>query len=586
MSGDAISALLDWATSHGAEIDENLQFKYSEDRGVYAVSTSSSSSCGLKIPLELIMDGSMAVGVFGCELSTDRIQNGGVKLLLCKLKYDKSPTRYKEVILNDFFSHYIKLLPTGRSTRSPYYWYDDELSLFQNSNLGGSLPAKFRAVVEEWFAIVTNLPESFQDEQYHLDLHFYNKVFSCSRDELIDELLSQDSWTSFGAYLWSTIIFTSRAFPNKIINSEVKDGQAMLLPVIDLLNHDTSARVNWSYETAASRGYFSLQLLGPLEAGKEVFNNYGAKGNEELLMGYGFVIPENPNDSVALRLPVNLKQLALAQKLHIHLPTIDDYTYHAFDTAMTPVSTTDLESFIQEGLLYFINRSQLVPDPLLDFFTAMTLNELEHQFTIRSRLQALQALRNAIDSKLALLKKKPKATVSSANDIVICSKIYISGQKELLKSCSAEIKSQEKKLLQDWKSQIWNIKKIYKKHSPFREALAQLGFNTVEEAEASHEYQAYLSLWVLLLVKIPSEEFQPPQWIIDCFHKLDEDLQTFRTDAIHATMVRELKEGLGDLPIAEHINEEDMLLAEKVVDLNSYTRSNGYETILVGPMTI
>jgi hypothetical protein len=36
-----------------------------------------------------------------------------------------------------------------------------------------------------------------------------------------------------------------------------------------------------------------------------VFNNYGPKPNEELLLSYGFVIPSNPDDVVMLRLPAS-----------------------------------------------------------------------------------------------------------------------------------------------------------------------------------------------------------------------------------------------------------------------------------------
>lgn len=36
--------------------------------------------------------------------------------------------------------------------------------------------------------------------------------------------------------------------------------------------------------------------------GSEVFNNYGAKSNDELLLGYGFVLPGNPEDFVSLKM--------------------------------------------------------------------------------------------------------------------------------------------------------------------------------------------------------------------------------------------------------------------------------------------
>lgn len=46
----------------------------------------------------------------------------------------------------------------------------------------------------------------------------------------------------------------------------------------------------------------SFILPNAIASGSEVFNNYGAKSNESLLLGYGFVIPDNPDDTVVLRL--------------------------------------------------------------------------------------------------------------------------------------------------------------------------------------------------------------------------------------------------------------------------------------------
>lgn len=48
----------------------------------------------------------------------------------------------------------------------------------------------------------------------------------------------------------------------------------------------------------------SISLVTPsgVDSDVQVFNNYGPKPNEELLLGYGFVLPSNPDDVVALRL--------------------------------------------------------------------------------------------------------------------------------------------------------------------------------------------------------------------------------------------------------------------------------------------
>lgn len=39
-----------------------------------------------------------------------------------------------------------------------------------------------------------------------------------------------------------------------------------------------------------------------LEVGEEIYNNYCSSSNEELLFTYGFAVPNNPLDSVPLKL--------------------------------------------------------------------------------------------------------------------------------------------------------------------------------------------------------------------------------------------------------------------------------------------
>ncbi|KAL9095759.1 MAG: hypothetical protein Q9165_002191 [Trypethelium subeluteriae] len=70
----------------------------------------------------------------------------------------------------------------------------------------------------------------------------------------------------------------------------------VLFPILDAFNHDHSAEVNWSIE----KDSFTMTLEEPKKEGEEVFNNYGRKANEELLMGYGFCVSQNPWDRFAL----------------------------------------------------------------------------------------------------------------------------------------------------------------------------------------------------------------------------------------------------------------------------------------------
>lgn len=54
--------------------------------------------------------------------------------------------------------------------------------------------------------------------------------------------------------------------------------------------------------TSSDPRTISLVASSPIESGVQVYNNYGPKPNEELLLGYGFVLDPNPDDVLPLRL--------------------------------------------------------------------------------------------------------------------------------------------------------------------------------------------------------------------------------------------------------------------------------------------
>lgn len=79
----------------------------------------------------------------------------------------------------------------------------------------------------------------------------------------------------------------------------------VLFPVIDIPNHAHDAMVDWAFDPAR----FSLSLRSGAKAGGEVFNNYGPKSNDELLLGYGFCLEDNPHDKVLLTLKAPPEEL-------------------------------------------------------------------------------------------------------------------------------------------------------------------------------------------------------------------------------------------------------------------------------------
>lgn len=88
----------------------------------------------------------------------------------------------------------------------------------------------------------------------------------------------------------------------------------VLLPILDCLNHARGHPVSWVVTSSppapsskqgninSSSLHITLHLRAPTPTQAEVFNNYGPKPNSELLLGYGFVIPSNPEDTIVLKL--------------------------------------------------------------------------------------------------------------------------------------------------------------------------------------------------------------------------------------------------------------------------------------------
>ena len=93
-------------------------------------------------------------------------------------------------------------------------------------------------------------------------------------------------------------MFTSRSFTSKIVTPGMTEEFSLLYPVIDIFNHRFGAKVVWGLD----KGDFTLAITESARRGDQIFNNYAPKGNEELLMGYGFSQENNPCDEVTVRL--------------------------------------------------------------------------------------------------------------------------------------------------------------------------------------------------------------------------------------------------------------------------------------------
>ena len=115
-------------------------------------------------------------------------------------------------------------------------------------------------------------------------------------------------------YITAATYLSSRSFPSTLISQNPSlaasaDSYPVLLPGVDSLNHARGQPVSWVVDhlppTNQTRGSgqrlgLSLVIHSRTRPGEELLNNYGIKPNAELILGYGFSLEDNPDDTIAL----------------------------------------------------------------------------------------------------------------------------------------------------------------------------------------------------------------------------------------------------------------------------------------------
>jgi hypothetical protein len=207
------------------------------------------------------------------------------------------------------FSAYLRALPTHFD--DPLWWSADAVvARLKSTNLAAAVAHRARWLRRIFDAVVAPLTAARPAD-------FPASIFS------------------FRAWMWAHSCFSSRGFParlalppssddtaddgaSRVVNVDgaggVADGDdanplasadgspvGCMLPMLDILNHSPAARVEW---TRGAR-YVAFIARESIREGHEVFNNYGPKGNEELLLAFGFVVRENAAESVALALAID-----------------------------------------------------------------------------------------------------------------------------------------------------------------------------------------------------------------------------------------------------------------------------------------
>ncbi|KAL6606298.1 hypothetical protein ACP70R_041951 [Stipagrostis hirtigluma subsp. patula] len=217
-----------------------------------------------------------------------------------------------------------------------------------------------------WKPYLDMLPRTFgssiwftEEELAELERKSLQASFDDQVKGLVEELLHVDgpgssTEVSFEDFLWANSIFWTRAlniplphsyvFPGSCDEQQTRTGDACrdsstpaheetdiaakngstdenskssktesiwvegLIPGIDFCNHNVKALATWEVDSVGNATgvpasmYLMLADKTSVEAGAEIYINYGNKGNEELLYLYGFVLDNNPDDYLMVTL--------------------------------------------------------------------------------------------------------------------------------------------------------------------------------------------------------------------------------------------------------------------------------------------
>jgi hypothetical protein len=236
--------------------------------------------------------------------------------------------------------------------------------------------------------------------------------------------------------IWAYCSITSRAFPksSKQKSSVEETGQdwitiseICLYPVLDMLNHKRNFKIEW---IMSDQGV-SFVSRENIPMNTEVFNNYGPKGNENLLSNYGFVIEDNSEDYVKVTLGTKqddpflefrtevLEKLGL---LTIHLLFVDD--------------TSVPENFAKAAQVMVANEMEL-----------KILNK-EGLSSLKTEIRCLEILYHLLAGKLSLLKSTAhNLELVQDQTLLHLTKIYRAGQERILKHHLKLIHLKGKRLL-------------------------------------------------------------------------------------------------------------------------------------------
>ncbi|KAG7734202.1 hypothetical protein KL930_005166 [Ogataea haglerorum] len=571
MSQADINALIEWSQSKGCKIPESIEFRLSEN-GVSAFLKKPELPLEVSVFVPTSMIISPRIAYSELNLRESASPGTALKLLLCQWKSSSESQ----------FGPYISCLPSLRNIGSPLTFSPEELNFLSGTNMYHGVLLKRKQVIAEYRKAISYLgvknPTNY--EEYDQAQFF---------ESLMEETSNKCRYPpSFSWFLWAHLIVTSRSFPYKLIDPESPDDAVMLLPVIDLFNHKPRSKVTWKTSSVG----FELRLQSGTDINGELFNNYGPKGNEELLMGYGFVLTDNENEQLQLTIDIDGICTKFLQIWQVYLPQLKEYTY---SVCADELSTSSQSS--PTRVVFMCNRHRILPAGLLELFASRCANLDDTRRTLKALLNGLSNLKSALNIKFKQKLDKFQAfpftlkgtgyfesedMMRSLQKSYENSCIYRQSQLDLWYTLKKELKNMEKELLRQHRSRIITIGDIMKKELFMHDVTTRLRLPLTKDVLASPDKEILIRIW-LLRVTEGAQSYFDTAWIKREFASVSPVVGSDVSD------VRQLYDNLKDSAQLLKLNSwslENLMKVEQVIMRNSYAKGSKRETFLICPTAL
>jgi hypothetical protein len=252
---------------------------------------------------------------------------------------------------------------------------------------------------------------------------------------------------SFELFLWAYGSITSRAFPKTVSTKNEPEPnkedwititEICLYPVLDMFNHHKDCKIVWLMQ---SEGVSFISHNG-ISSGAEVNNNYGPKGNENLLSNYGFVLENNTEDYVKIAVGIQDQDPLVETRRQI----IKDLSLEKFHMLfMDDVKIS--EKLLMTTQVMVSNKSEL--GTIRKLITQNENHDLKklvcENNTNRNIFVCFQTLYRLLKDKLNLANKGEKRMKKYKDktypEIYHLAKVYRQGQQSILKHSLETIES-------------------------------------------------------------------------------------------------------------------------------------------------